>query len=115
VQLPPNHQRAVIQGLWESADAALRGIPFPLIVDIRYRPHGGSDAEKRAEIDRIAAMLGVEPEYSAGGERYSVTRRFSAVRYSALVVAAQPTTQHDALMRYDPSVDHVTGRGSVIE
>lgn len=115
MQLPPNHQRAVIQGLWESADAALRGIPFPLIVDIHYSPHRGSDAEKRAEIDRIAAMLGVAPEYSAGGERYSVTRRFSAVRYSALMVSAQAATQHDVLMKYEPNVDHVTGRGSVVE
>lgn len=105
MNLTPNHRRAVIQGLWELADAVAQGLPIPLIIDVHYRPPGESDAEKRSEIDDIAAALGVKPEYSASGECYSVRRRFNAVHYSAIMVSRQTTVQYDSLMTYDPVFD----------
>lgn len=103
---PPNHRRAVISGLREFADdlSLHRDVPVPLIVEIDYHPRGDSDAEKRAEIDRIAKILGVEPEFAADGEHYIATRRYGVVRYRAITVSAEALNRWDALLSYSRNV-----------
>lgn len=46
----------------------------------------GTDAEKCAEVDRIAAILGVEPETRANGGHYAAEVRFGSNGYVALAI-----------------------------
>lgn len=103
---PPNHRRAVIHGLRELADELdhNRDIPVPLLVEISYHPRGGTDEEKRAEVDRIAKVLGVTAEFFAGREHYRAVRRFSAVEYRAVTISAKDLAQWNALMSYRPNL-----------
>lgn len=103
---PPNHHRAVISGLRELADdlSLHRDVPVPLIVEIDYHPRGETDTEKRAEIDRIAKILGVEPEFAAEGEHYIATRRYGSVRYRAITVSEKALKNWDALLSYSRNI-----------
>lgn len=103
---PPSHRRAVISGLREFADdlSMHRDIPVPLIIEIDYFPRAATDAEKRAEIDRIAKVLGIEPEFTAGGEHYAATRRYGVVHYKAVTISRDALRRWDALMSYSHSV-----------
>lgn len=103
---PPNHRRSVIQGLRELADelSLNPGIPVPLVVEIGYHPRGASDEEKRAEVDRIAKLLGVTPEFSPSGDSYVATRRYGAVHYRAITIGAAEMARWNALMSYGPNI-----------
>lgn len=106
MRYPPNHRTAVIQGLRELADelSVKRDLPVPLIVAIEYHPRGNNDAEKRHEIRRVAEILGVEPEFTAGGDHYEAVRMYGAVEYRALTVSAEAMARWDALMSYSDQV-----------
>lgn len=58
---------------------------------VPLRPHvsGGSDEEQRAEVDRIAAILGTEAVETAGGEHYQTERRFGPVAYGAVAIRTE--------------------------
>lgn len=101
---PPNHRRAVIHGLRQLADelSQNRDIPVPLVIEVSYHPRGETDAEKHAEVDRIAKVLGVIPEFAAGAEHYRAVRRFGAVEYRAVTVSTKDLAQWEALMSYWP-------------
>ena len=106
MRYPPNHRRAVIQGLRELADvlSVKRDLPVPLIVDITYHPRGDTDEEKRHEIRRVAEILNVEPEFTDSGQLYEAVRRYGAVEYRAITVSAESMARWDALMSYSDQV-----------
>lgn len=103
---PPNHRRAVISGLRELADylSLHRDIPVPLIVEIDYFPHGNTDAEKRAEVDRIAKILGVTPISTAAGQHYIASRPYGAIRYRAITVSTKDRKRWEAITSYSDNI-----------
>jgi hypothetical protein len=60
-------------------------VPVPWSADALVFPLGGSDTEKRAEIDAIAERIGAESHYTQGGH-YTVSRRFGPVEYRAVAI-----------------------------
>lgn len=78
-------REAVIQGL-EDLAAFLRDNPDVPVwqygTDIVYCPRG---EDKRAEVDRIAALVGRAPEQRPA--QYKVTRKFGPVAYVAVTQA----------------------------
>lgn len=59
-------------------------VPAPQYTDVLVFPSDGTDAERRAEIDAIAARIGAETETVCG--HYIVTRQFGPVEYRAVVI-----------------------------
>jgi hypothetical protein len=97
-----------IAGLRELADylQAHPGVPVrDLGWDLNIYPQLPTEALKRAEIDRIAAVLGV-PVCDETGQRghYTVTRSFGLVSYSAICVPDRRAAEHRALMSYSGTV-----------
>ncbi|MGW0802737.1 hypothetical protein [Nonomuraea sp. NPDC002799] len=50
---------------------------------------GNIDQAERVEVDRVAALLGVTPEYSGGGSYYSAVRAFGPVEYRATAITQE--------------------------
>ena len=97
-----------IAGLRELADylQAHPGVPVrDLGWDLNIYPQLPTEDLKRAEIDRIAAVLGVPvcDETDRGGH-YTVTRSFGRVSYSAVCVPDRRMAEHRALMSYSGTV-----------
>jgi hypothetical protein len=64
----------------------------------------GGDDERRAEVDRIAAVLGV-PAHTTPAGAYLVRRTFGGrVRYSAAMVPAEYMARYNAEMTYAGAV-----------
>jgi hypothetical protein len=61
------------------------GVPIPWSADVMVFPSGGSDMERRAEIDAIASRIGTEGRFTAGGH-YSASLRFGPVEYRAVAI-----------------------------
>jgi len=59
-------------------------VPAPLYTDVLVFPSGGTDAERRAEIDAIAARIGTGAQTVCG--HYIASRRFGPVEYRAVVI-----------------------------
>ncbi|QSI46781.1 hypothetical protein [Thermobispora bispora] len=84
------HRRALITGLRDLASflEANPAIPLPHgPVRVTYVPERGDDAEMRAEIDRIAALLKapIDSRLLARGH-YVTGRDFGPVRYEAVAI-----------------------------
>lgn len=80
-------------------------LPVPgMPLGANIRPYlNGTDQEDRDEVDRIAGILGVEPE--ARREHYRVERVFGGrVMYSAVAIPAVVMDHHNALMSYAKAV-----------
>jgi hypothetical protein len=58
-----------------------------------------TDAAQHAEVDRVAALLGVEPETSRG-DHYTASRAFGRIVYEVSHVPAREMAEHYALMSY---------------
>jgi hypothetical protein len=71
----------------------------------RVSPHlDGTDEEERAEVDRIAGILGVSPQESGSGH-YEAEREFGGrVWYRAVAISAARMAQHNALTSYSGAV-----------
>ena len=71
--------------------------------DYKFFARAETDAEERAEIDRIASALGedIDDETSRSGH-YTVTKTFGRITYTAVHVPAQRQAAHEALMSYAP-------------
>lgn len=66
---------------------------------------GGDDAAGIAEVDRIAAILGVPAAYqTAGGGHYQASRMFGPVRYRITHITAAARAAHDDWSSYYGSV-----------
>lgn len=64
----------------------------------------GTDEEDRAEVDRIARILGEQPRTTLGGH-YRVTRRFvGGVAYDATAIPEQQMQDWEALTSYRGAV-----------
>lgn len=78
-------------------------MPLPRGADARVFLNG-TDDEDRAEVDRVAGILGVQPERTLHGH-YRAERDFGGrVTCAAIAVPAQRMAQHIALMSYDSAV-----------
>jgi hypothetical protein len=66
-------------------------VPAPQWADVYVFPPEGAEGEKRAEIDAIAARIGVRVRESDTGH-YSVSLAFGPVRYRAVAIC-QPRSR----------------------
>lgn len=94
----PDERARLIAGLRELAAflSANPGIPVPAgtIVYI-FPPQGGTDADRRTEIDAIACRICTQPYETTGGH-YVASRFFGSVEYRAVAI---------------PRKDPATGKG----
>lgn len=96
----PQARAAFVDGLRALADflAAHGGLPVPQCeTDVTFYPDG-SDDDKRAEVDRLAASLGVRPACQAG--LYRAVRSFGPVTYQAVLLPEAKLAATEALMSY---------------
>ena len=104
------HQRAsFVAGLRELADyiEATPDLPIPSHNSrTAIAPHlSGSDAEDRAEVDRIAAILDASPT-TTRGDHYKVSRQFSGgITYEAVAITARAMAQWHAMTSYRGAVE----------
>ena len=99
--------QAVISGLRELADFLEDNpeIPAPLSTDVLVFPPRVSDEDGRAEIDRIAAMIGAPVvDRTARNEHYVTSRDFGAVEYRAVFIPPRVRVYHDAQTSYSGRV-----------
>jgi hypothetical protein len=62
------------------------GVPAPWSANAVVIPLAGDDAEKRAEVDAIADLIGAQAHFTHGGT-YTVSRRFGPVEYRAVAIS----------------------------
>jgi hypothetical protein len=106
----PDRRAQLIAGLREFASYLddHPHIPAPRYVDIHLFPNGPDEA-MRAEVDRIAAVLGSTPEEGEQGDRYAVTRMFGPlVTLRVVALFARARADHQALMTYAGAVQPET-------
>ena len=91
----PPQRGALISGL-----RALAGflesnpdVPAPEYTDVLVFPPPASDAEKRRQIDVIAARIGSVAETFSTYRHYQTSRRFGPVEYRAVVIPADEDTE----------------------
>lgn len=99
----------VITGLRQLADYLDAHPDLPVGVygwDLNVYPgRDNGDPAARADVDKIAAVLGVPVTDRTGqGGHYTASRRFGLVTYSAVHVPARRMADHYALMTYSGSV-----------
>ncbi|GAA3143320.1 hypothetical protein GCM10010466_37880 [Planomonospora alba] len=104
----PTRRAAFITGLRDLADfiEAHPGIPVPRqSTPITYFPKQTTDAEMRAEIDRIADLCGaqIDSEPLPYGH-YMITLPFGPLRYEIAAILADARARYDALSSYHDSV-----------
>lgn len=62
---------------------------------------GGTDEDERAEVDRIAGILGTAARYMPGSEtHYAAERDFGGVTYLAVAITARHMAEHSAWSSY---------------
>jgi hypothetical protein len=84
----PAERIALIQGFRAIADylESNPDVPATAYATVYVFPPDSACAGMRAEIDSIAARLGVEPRESAGGSHYTAMRSFGPVEYRAVAI-----------------------------
>lgn len=102
------HRAKVIDGLVELA-AYLEAHPdlpvAPFGWDLNIYTQDDDEAACRAEVDRIAAVLGAQVNDDTGrGGHYRTQRSFGLISYAAVHVSARQSAAHRALMSYRDSV-----------
>ncbi|GAA3695407.1 hypothetical protein GCM10022224_071340 [Nonomuraea antimicrobica] len=94
-----DHRTALINGLLDLAAflEAHPDVPVSSSVTVHHFPDQASDADQRAEIDQIAALIGsqIDREDSPYGH-YATSRLFGPVEYRAVAVLAAARARHDA-------------------
>ena len=101
------HRQAVIDGLRELADFLTEHPDVPLSYSsnwITYLP-GGTDEEERAEVDRVAAILGVTTESPGSPDHYEASRQFGGMTYKALAITADHMRRYNAERSYAGSIE----------
>ncbi|MGP4104957.1 hypothetical protein [Nonomuraea sp. KM90] len=61
---------------------------------------GDQDDAERAEVDRVAALLGVTPTLSDNGSHYTALRTFGPVEYRATAITEEHMAKHCAADTY---------------
>jgi hypothetical protein len=113
-RLTPDPGRAVFTAALRELAGFIDAHPdLPLPSRAKVSPYlHGTDEEDRAEVDRIAGILGAQPETTPGGH-YQVSRTFGGrVSYEATAIPDQQMQDWDALMSYRTAV---TNHGPVVE
>ncbi|TDB86447.1 hypothetical protein E1264_17770 [Actinomadura sp. KC216] len=97
---------AFVAGLRELTEflEAHPDLPLPR-PDLSFSVREGDDADERAEVDRIAEILGAEPEETADGGHYTVARSFGPVTYEAVAITSACMARYRALMTYGDAVE----------
>jgi hypothetical protein len=83
----PEHRGRLVAGLRALAEfiESCPDVPAPWSAGVMVFPPDGSDAEKRAEIDAIADLIGAQGHFAHGGH-YAVSRQFGPVEYRAVAI-----------------------------
>jgi hypothetical protein len=92
----PTERAALIAGLRNLADylESSPEVPAPIYSDVLTFPPHGDWSEMRAEIDAIAARLGV-PARLTGGGHYVASRSFGPVEYRAVAIPAKNDSDNE--------------------
>jgi hypothetical protein len=105
---PSRSQRAeIIDGLRQVADYldTHPGAPVaPYGWDLMDFPPRGTDAEGRAAVDQVAAVLGVTPHDDTEGGHYTAARTFGRIRYRYVHISARRRASYEAWSTYDGAV-----------
>ena len=103
------HRAKVISGLRQLADwlDAHPGVPVcPFGWDLSTYPQHADDANRAAEVDRIAAILGVTVTDQTGqGGHYIAARSFGLITYEAVYIPRRRRDACNALMSYSGCFD----------
>lgn len=103
----PEERAEVINGLRALADF-LDGnieVPVPHWTEMLAFPSVSTDQDMRAEVDRVAALIGsAADDRTAIHGHYSVSRKFGPVEYRMVAILARARASHDALMSYSGRV-----------
>lgn len=90
---------------WLEAHPDVPVAPFGWDLNVYTDRNGGSDDAARAEVDQIAAALGVPVTDDTGSDgHYKAFRTFGLITYQAVHVPARRMAAHYALMSYSGSV-----------
>jgi hypothetical protein len=102
-----NDRDALIAGLIALAGLlkAEPELPLPFPVIAHAFPAKGPDDEMRAEVDRVAALLGTEidPDLTPYGH-YKTAIEFGPVRYEFTAILAAARARHAAVDSYRDSI-----------
>jgi hypothetical protein len=103
------HRAKVIGGLRQLADwlDAHPGVPVcPFGWDLSIYPQHEDDAARAAEVDRIAAILGVDvTDQTPKGGHYIASRTFGLITYEAVHIPRRRRDSCAALMSYSGCFD----------
>jgi hypothetical protein len=103
------YRAKVISGLRQLADwlDAHPGVPVcPYGWDLSIYPQHDDDAARAAEIDRIAAILGVTvTDQTSQGGHYTAARTFGLITYEAVHIPRRSRDACKALMSYSGCFD----------
>jgi hypothetical protein len=100
----------VISGLRQLADFLENHPALPVNIygwDLSAHPALHlAEAGRRAEVDRIASILGVPvTDNTSDGGHYTADRTFGLITYRAICVTDQRRAAHDALMSYSGCIE----------
>lgn len=100
---------AFILGLRELAHFLTENpdVPISDIPRLTYHPDG-DDVQSRAEVDRVAGLLGVEPT-GAASAHYRAVRMFGPIEFGATAILRDEMDRWQALMSYSKSVQPEDG------
>jgi hypothetical protein len=111
------HRTKVIGGLRQLADwlDAHPDVPVsPFGWDLSIYPQFAEDADRAAEVDRIAAILGVDVTDQTGdGGHYIASRAFGLITYEAVHIPRARRAASAALMSYRDCVTPGPGPAGV--
>jgi hypothetical protein len=99
-------RQAVIDGLRELADFLTEhpDVPVGNTWSLMYHARG-TDEEKRAEVDRVAAILGIAGGTPNDPDHYEAVRKFGAISYEALAITDEHMRRYRAASSYDGAVE----------
>jgi hypothetical protein len=103
----PGRRRDLITGLRALADFLEDSplIPVPYSVDVLVFPPDAPDEDGRAEIDRIAVLIGtrIDDETAKHGH-YTASRVFGPVEYRAVFIPPRTRAYYDAQGSYSGNI-----------
>ena len=103
----PERRRELICGLRDLAGLleSCPDIPAPYTLDVLVFPPDGTDREMCAEVDRVAALLGViaDDERAEYGH-YTASRDFGPVQYRMVAIPSRTRAHYDARNSYAGNV-----------
>jgi hypothetical protein len=79
--------------------------PAPRRVDVLVFPPDGTDNEKKAEIDRIAALIDASvSDQTADDGHYTASRKFGPAQYEAVAIPARWQARRADRMSYAENI-----------